>query len=92
MRKILEVLSELAGRNLSIPDTAESLRPNLVPLLLQRLVPHKDAIPVVTLEPSFENILINTDRQNQQEELLIDANLSQNLITSSLMWSKNKWH
>ena len=81
MRKILEVLSELAGRNLSIPDTAESLRPNLVPLLLQRLVPHKDAIPVVTLEPSFENILINTDRQNQQEELLIDANLSQNLIT-----------
>ena len=81
MRKILEVLSELAGRNLSIPDTAEALRPNLVPLLLQRLVPHKDAIPVVTLEPSFENILINTDRQNQQEELLIDANLSQNLIT-----------
>ena len=81
MRKILEVLSELAGRNLSITDTAESLRPNLVPLLLQRLVPHKDAIPVVTLEPSFENILINTDRQNQQEELLIDANLSQNLIT-----------
>ncbi len=81
MRKILEVLSELAGRNLSISDTAEALRPNLVPLLLQRLVPHKDAIPVVTLEPSFENILINTDRQNQQEELLIDANLSQNLIT-----------
>ena len=81
MRKILEILAELSGRNLSIPETAEALRPNLVPLLLQRLVPHNDPIPVITLEPSFENILINTDRQNQQEELLIDANLSQNLIT-----------
>ena len=58
----------------------KSLRPNLV-LLLQRLFHTKTQFPVVTLEPSFENILINTDRQNQQEELLIDANLSQNLIT-----------
>ena len=51
-----------------------------MPLLLQRLVPLKEAIPVVTLEPSFENILINTDRQNQQEDLIIDANLSQTLL------------
>ena len=81
MRKILEVLAEMSGRNLSITDTAEALRPYLVPLLLQRLVPLKDAIPVVTLEPSFENILINTDRQNQQEELIIDGNLSQILLS-----------
>jgi len=80
MRKILEVLAEMAGRNLSITDTAEALRAYLVPLLLQRLVPLKEAIPVVTLEPSFENILINTDRQNQQEDLIIDANLSQTLL------------
>ncbi|MFZ8875433.1 MAG: flagellar biosynthesis protein FlhA, partial [Paracoccaceae bacterium] len=80
MRKILEVLAEMSGRNLSITDTAEALRPYLVPLLLQRLVPLKEAIPVVTLEPSFENILINTDRQNQQEDLIIDANLSQTLL------------
>jgi len=80
MRKILEVLAEMSGRNLSITDTAEALRAYLVPLLLQRLVPLKEAIPVVTLEPSFENILINTDRQNQQEDLIIDANLSQTLL------------
>ncbi|MFZ8881845.1 MAG: flagellar biosynthesis protein FlhA [Paracoccaceae bacterium] len=80
MRKILEVLAEMSGRNLSIADTAEALRAYLVPLLLQRLVPLKEAIPVVTLEPSFENILINTDRQNQQEDLIIDANLSQTLL------------
>ena len=35
----------------------------------------------MTLEPSFENILINTDRQNQQEELIIDGNLSQILLS-----------
>ncbi|MDA9989415.1 flagellar biosynthesis protein FlhA [Paracoccaceae bacterium] len=81
IRKILEVLAELSGRNLSIPDTAEALRTHLVPLLLQRIVSHKDPIPVITLEPSFENVLINTDRQNQQEDLIIDANLSKTLLT-----------
>jgi flagellar biosynthesis protein FlhA len=44
-------------------------------------VSHKDPIPVITLEPSFENVLINTDRQNQQEDLIIDANLSKTLLT-----------
>ncbi len=77
MRKILEILSELAGRNLNVTDTAEALRPSLIPLLLQRVVPLKEAIPVITLEPTFENILINADRQNQQEDLIIDAKLSQ---------------
>ena len=81
MRKILEVVAELSGRNLSISDTAEALREHVVPLLLQRLVSHKDPIPVITLEPSFENVLINTDRQNQQEDLIIDANLSKTLLT-----------
>ena len=80
MRKILEVLAELAGRNMSVPDTAEALRPHLVPLLLQRIVPHKDPVPVITLDPEFENLLINADRQNQQEDLIIDGNLSQNMI------------
>ena len=80
MRKILEILAELAGRNLSVADTAEALRPHLVPLLLQRIVPHNDAVPVITLDPEFENLLINADRQNQQEDLIIDGNLSQNMI------------
>ncbi len=80
MRKILEVLAEMSGRNLSITETAEALRSYLVPLLIQRLVSLKEAIPVITLEPAFENILINTDRQNQQEDLIIDGNLSQTLI------------
>jgi flagellar biosynthesis protein FlhA len=80
MRKILEVLAELSGSNMSIDDTAEALRPYLIPLLLQRMVPHKDAIPVITLDPEFENLLINADRQNQQSDLIIDGKLSQNMI------------
>ena len=80
MRKILEVLAELSGRNMSIDDTAEALRPYSIPLLLQRMVPHKDAIPVITLDPEFENLLINADRQNQQSDLNIDGKLSQNMI------------
>ncbi len=81
MRKILECLAELAGRNLNVSDTAEALRADLIPLLLQRLVPHNDVVPVITLEPNFENLLINADRQNQQEELILDVSLSQTLIT-----------
>ena len=81
IRKILESLAELAGRNLSVSDTAEALRPDLIPLLLQRLVPHNDVVPVITLEPNFENLLINAERQNQQEDLILDVNLSQTLIT-----------
>ncbi|MGI9397319.1 MAG: flagellar biosynthesis protein FlhA [Paracoccaceae bacterium] len=80
MRKILEVLAELSGRNMSIDDTAEALRPYLIPLLLPRMVPPKDAIPVITLDPEFENLLINADRQNQQSDLIIDGKLSQNMI------------
>ncbi len=80
MRTILEVLAEMSGRNLSITDTAEALRGYLIPLLIQRLVPIKEPIPVVTLEPSFENVMINADRQNQQEDLIIDGNLSQTLL------------
>ncbi|MBT6096749.1 MAG: FHIPEP family type III secretion protein [Marinovum sp.] len=80
MRKILEILAELAGRNMNVADTAEALRPHLVPLLLQRIVPHKDAVPVITLDPEFENLLINADRQNQQEDLIIDGNLTQNMV------------
>ena len=44
------------------------------------MVPHKDAIPVITLDPEFENLLINADRQNQQSDLIIDGKLSQNMI------------
>ena len=43
MRKILEVLAEMAGRNLSITDTAEALRSAFdFHILLQRLIPLKE--------------------------------------------------
>ena len=39
LRRILENLASLAGRNLNIIDTAEMLRPELAGLLIQQVSP-----------------------------------------------------
>ena len=39
LRKILETLANLAGKNLSVVDSAEALRPGLAGLLIQQIAP-----------------------------------------------------
>ncbi|MEN8891820.1 MAG: flagellar biosynthesis protein FlhA [Planktotalea arctica] len=82
MRLILELLSEMASRNLSVADTAEALRPHLVALLIQQTAPLNDALPVVTLESSFEHLLINSAKQSEGEQLLLDGSLAERLVHS----------
>mgnify|MGYP000669060800 FL=1 len=82
MRLILELLSEMASRNLSVAETAEALRPHLVALLIQQTAPLNDALPVVTLESSFEHLLINSAKQSEGEQLLLDGSLAERLVHS----------
>ena len=82
LRLILELLSEMAARNLSIADTAEALRPNLVGLLIQQSTPLNDPLPVVTLESSFEHLLINSAKQSEGDQLLLDGSLAERLVQS----------
>ena len=49
LRRILENLASLAGRNLNIIDTAEMLRPELAGLLIQQVSPLNQPLPVITL-------------------------------------------
>jgi flagellar biosynthesis protein FlhA len=72
----------MAARNLSIAETAEALRPNLVGLLIQQSTPLNEPLPVVTLESSLEHLLINSAKQSEGDQLLLDGALAERLVQS----------
>ena len=80
LRKILETLANLAGRNLSIADSAEALRPGLAGLLVQQIAPLNQPLPVITLSSELEHMLISMSRQSADGGLLLDGNLAERLI------------
>jgi len=82
LRKILETLANLAGRNLSIVDSAEALRPCLAGLLVQQIAPLNQPLPVITLSSELEHMLISMSRQSNDGGLLLDSSLAERLIKS----------
>lgn len=82
LRLILELLSEMASRNLGIAETAEALRPHLVGLLIQQTTPLNQPLPVVTLDSDFEHLLINSAKQSEGEQLMLDGTLAERLVQS----------
>jgi flagellar biosynthesis protein FlhA len=81
LRRILEGVAELAPRNLSAADMAEALRPMLIPLLLQQMVPINTPLPLITLDAELEQLLIRARRQND-EGLVLDTGLAGTLVKS----------
>jgi flagellar biosynthesis protein FlhA len=81
MRRILENISHLVARNMSIPDMAEALRPELAGMLIQQVAPLNSPLPVVTLNSDLENMLISMERQSAEEGLILDNELSEKLLT-----------
>ena len=71
MRRILENLSHLAARNMSISDMAEALRPVLAGMLIQQVAPLNNPLPVVTLASDLENMLITMQKQSGEEGLIL---------------------
>ncbi len=82
LRRILEGVAELAPRNLSAADMAECLRPMLIPLLLQQMVPINTPLPLITLDAELEQLLIRARRQGGDDGLVIDAGLAGTLVKS----------
>lgn len=82
LRRILELISEMAGKNLSVNDTAEALRPHLVGLLIQQTTPLNSPIPVVTLDSEFEHLLINSAKRSEGDQLMLDGSLAEQMVTS----------
>ncbi|MEY3004528.1 MAG: flagellar biosynthesis protein FlhA [Pseudomonadota bacterium] len=82
LRKILEGLSGAAPRLKSPVEMSEALRPSLVPLLIQQLASLGQTMPVMTLSPDFEQLLLRTLRQSGDEGLVLDGTLAKNLLQS----------
>jgi len=82
LRQVLESLSGMNLTNMSIQDMAEALRPDLAGLLIQRLAPLNEPLPVITFSSGLEHMLINMVRQSGEEGLVLDNALAQKLITS----------
>ena len=82
LRQVLETLSGMNLTNMSIQDMAEALRPDLSGLLIQRLAPLNDPLPVITFSSGLEHMLIGMVRQSGEEGLVLDNALAQKLITS----------
>lgn len=79
MRRILEGLAQFSGADRSIQHQAEALRPALVPLLLQQIAPLSSNLPVVTLSPALEQLLLRTRREGE-EGLLLEPGFAQRLL------------
>ncbi len=82
LRRILETLANLAGKNLTIAESAEALRPGLAGLLIQQLAPLSQPLPVITLSSELEHMLIQMARQSGEAGLMLDNALAEKLITS----------
>jgi len=82
LRRILEGLAGIAGRIKAPAEMAEALRPQLAPLLIQQVTKLGDVMPVITLAPDFEQLMIRSVRQSDDEGLALDGNLAETLLRS----------
>ena len=80
------VISELAVLNIqkmANDDISEAIRPKLVPLLIQRLTKFKETLPLLTLAPDLEQLILTSVRQNPEEKmLLLDGALAKKILTN----------
>ena len=78
------ILTELGGMNvqkMSNDDISEAVRPKLIPLLIQRVTKFKDTLPLITLAPDLEQMILTAVRQNPDEKmLLIDGALAKKIL------------
>ena len=64
LRLILESLSAINLQKMDNDDIAETVRPKLVPLLIQKLSKFRDTMPLITFAPDLEQMILTTVRQN----------------------------
>jgi flagellar biosynthesis protein FlhA len=81
LRKILEHISNNQAKGLSNEEIAESLRPALVELLIQQIVPVNDALPVVVFESEIEQLLLAAANQFDADVLMLDTNMAEGIVT-----------
>jgi flagellar biosynthesis protein FlhA len=80
------IIGELASMNtqkMDNEDICEALRPHLIPLLIQKLTKFKETIPLLTLAPDLEQLILTSVRQNPDEKmLLLDGSLAKKILSN----------
>ena len=80
LKRVLELLSNINISNMSILDMAETIRPALVGLLIQKICPINKELLVITLSPEMEQIIINATKDPNNPNLILDPSFTQNMI------------
>jgi len=83
MRSIAETLTEVSGKTNDPEQLAALVRPKLGRMIMQSLVDEKNTLSVMTLEPSFEQLLHNVLQQTQPgQPVVMEPGLSENLFAA----------
>ena len=82
-QSFLDNSSYVGLKKMSNDDISEAIRPKLVPLLIQRLTKFKEKLPLLTLAPELEQLILTSVRQNPDEKmLLLDGSLAKNILSN----------
>lgn len=79
MRKILEKISAMNTQAMKVEEISESLRAELIQLVLQQFIGVRDALKVLVLDPQLEKILLNSVQQHGPEALVLDRDLAHSI-------------
>ncbi len=81
MRTIIEVLSTESARTQDADELTAAVRPRLGRMIVQGLVEINDSLPVITLEPTLEQMLHNILQQSSANQgLIIEPKLAEGLF------------
>ena len=81
MRTIIEVLSTESGRTQDADELTAAVRPRLGRMIVQSLIDVSDNLPVITLDPSLEQMLHNILQQSSSNQgLVIEPKLAESLF------------
>ena len=83
MRTIIEVLSTESSRTQVVDELTAAVRPRLGRMIVQNLIDVNDSLPVMTLNPSLEQILHNILQQNGSSQgVVIEPKLAEGLFNA----------
>ena len=81
MRTIIEVLSTESSQTQNADELTAAVRPRLGRMIMQGLVDVNDSLPVMTLNPSLEQLLHNIVQQScNPQNLVIEPELAEGLF------------
>ena len=90
LRLILETIASINTQKMDNEDIAEKIRPSLVPMLIQKMIKFKETIPLITLAPDLEQMILQSVRQNPDEKMLmLEGTLAKKILANLNEASEN---